>query len=95
MWWIRRPNALTVLRTDVDWDQLWVHLASDFKELKHVRLNAYGSNAPPLSETDLEPLLDLKALKTFDLAIWQDNNGSDALPASMPLQAFVRQRICK
>ena len=78
---------------------LWAHLGSSFKNLEHVRLDVYGSDgsssSEALSEKDLEPLFHVKALKTFDLAVWRDNDGIDASTVSAPLQAFVRHGICR
>lgn len=84
------------------WDSCWSDLGDVFKGLQHLRLDIFGTpgtSSNGLSQNDLQPLLVLPTLKSFDLVVWRDSNqpgftGQD-LALSAPLQTYIRENLCK
>ncbi|KAL8683925.1 MAG: hypothetical protein Q9186_000136 [Xanthomendoza sp. 1 TL-2023] len=78
------------------WTEFWATLA-EFVGLRHLRLDVYGTSRVGFQKDDLEPLLQLKGLKSFDLAVWRDTDGPNCtgqdLALSVPLQDFIRSSI--
>ncbi|KAL8769872.1 MAG: hypothetical protein Q9209_004310 [Squamulea sp. 1 TL-2023] len=101
MWKIRSPDVTQISVTDSvwkEWASLWRSLAN-LKGLQHLRLDIYGTSRSGLQSEDLEPLHQLRGLKTFDLAVWRSvtsaNNSSEQdLALSVPLLESIRSRIC-
>lgn len=82
-----------------EWSKFWHLLATRFPGLQHVRLDIYGTSRAGLQPLDLKPLLELRGLKSFDLALWQDTKDRN-LPeqGSMlvgPMQMIIRSHICQ
>ncbi|KAL9598170.1 MAG: hypothetical protein Q9219_004667 [cf. Caloplaca sp. 3 TL-2023] len=100
MWRIR---CREVSRIDecafAEWAQFWQLLGEWFTGLQFVRLDIYGTSHAGLNQADLQPLLGLEDLKTFDLSVWRDTNGGDLAgqdtALSRPLEAFVRASVCE
>ncbi|KAL8728223.1 MAG: hypothetical protein Q9166_005526 [cf. Caloplaca sp. 2 TL-2023] len=101
LWRIRSPETMQVSVGEsvwMAWTALW-RLLARFESLQNLRLDIYGTSRAGLRPDDLEPLLKLQGLKTFDLAVWRDtnavNSGGQDLSLSVPLQDFIRSSICK
>lgn len=82
-----------------EWTQIWDLLAQYFTGLLHVHLDIYGTSCEGLQQIDMDPLLRLSGLKSFNLAVWRDTNeqgsaGQD-LALSRPLQDYLRDNVCK
>ncbi|KAI4246093.1 MAG: hypothetical protein LQ352_006452 [Teloschistes flavicans] len=81
------------------WRLSWSDLGDAFKGLQHLRLDIFGTSSTELSQSDLQPLLVLPMLKSFDLVVWRDSNQPDStgqdLALSAPLQMYIRQTLCK
>ncbi len=96
MWKIRCSDVIQLSRPNSSWEAwtgLW-RLLAKFKGLQHLRLDIYGSSKERLLLDDLEPLFQLRGLKTFDLAIWRQTSGLD-LSLSVPLQDIIRSNVYK
>ncbi|KAL9583136.1 MAG: hypothetical protein Q9212_002885 [Teloschistes hypoglaucus] len=81
------------------WESYWSDLGDVFKGLQHLRLDIFGTSPTELSQNDLQPLLVLPMLKSFDLVVWRDSNQPDSigqdLALSAPLQTYIRENLCK
>ncbi|KAL8995217.1 MAG: hypothetical protein Q9169_005005 [Polycauliona sp. 2 TL-2023] len=86
-----------------NWARFWL-LLLQLERLRHVRLDIYGTSKLGLQTEDLDPVRQLRGLKTFDLALWHDATDSDAWePAadrqdmllSVPLQESIRRIVCE
>ncbi|KAL8834510.1 MAG: hypothetical protein Q9176_007453 [Flavoplaca citrina] len=80
------------------WTEFWALLLK-FAGLQHVRVDIYGTAQDGLRMEHLEPILQLRGLKTFDLAIWRDVSRPDGpkqdWALSLPLQESIRRRVCR
>ncbi|KAI4242010.1 MAG: hypothetical protein L6R40_004237 [Gallowayella cf. fulva] len=102
MWKIRCPDVSQIPAAQhpctTQWTSFWAWL-SKYAGLRHLRLDIYGTSRAGFEENDMEPLLQLKGLKTFDLAVWRDTDGPICtrpdLDLSLPLQALIRSSICQ
>ncbi|KAL8658760.1 MAG: hypothetical protein Q9226_000785 [Calogaya cf. arnoldii] len=104
MWRIVEPeidphySAAALSARGEHWPELWP-LLLEFENLQHVRLDIYGTSKCRLQAEDLEPVRQLRGLKTFDLAIWRDIWNPDSptqdLSLSVPLQESIRMSVCK
>ncbi|KAL8804438.1 MAG: hypothetical protein Q9182_002543 [Xanthomendoza sp. 2 TL-2023] len=99
MWKIRCSDITEVAVTPPlysVWTEFWATLAK-FSGLRHLRLDVYGTSRAGFQKEDLEPLLQLKGLKTFDLAVWRDTDGPNYtrqdITVSIPLRDFIRSSI--
>lgn len=91
-------TAASVAPVREPWIRLWP-LLLEFENLMHVRLDIYGTSYKGLQGEDLEPIRQLRGLKTFDLAIWRDVSWPDSskqdLSLSVPIQESIRSSVCK
>ncbi|CAO1602420.1 hypothetical protein XANCAGTX0491_006031 [Xanthoria calcicola] len=91
-------TAASVAPIREPWIRLWP-LLMEFEKLMHIRLDVCGTSKHGLQMEDLEPILQLRGLHTFDLAIWRDVSGPDSpkqdLVVSGPLQESIRSSVCK
>ncbi|KAL8802245.1 MAG: hypothetical protein Q9200_006660 [Gallowayella weberi] len=99
MWKIRCSDITqiaTIHPLYTAWTEFWATLAK-FSGLRHLRLDVYGTSRAGFQKEDLEPLLQLKGLKTFDLAVWRDTDGPNYtkqdIAVSVPLQDFIRSSV--
>ena len=82
------------------WENFWLLLATVFTGLQWLRVDLYGTyTTRRLDEESVKPMLQIKALKEFHLEVWRDAThaapqGRD-LATSIPLQAYIRERVCK
>ncbi|KAI4269088.1 MAG: hypothetical protein LQ337_007484 [Flavoplaca oasis] len=78
------------------WTEFWPLLLK-FEGLQHVRLDIYGTAKDGLRMEHLEPILQLRGLKTFDLAIWRvvcrPDGPKQDLALSLPLQESIRRSV--
>ena len=78
------------------WTEFWPLLLK-FEGLQHVRVDIYGTAQDGLRMEHLEPILQLRGLKTFDLAIWRNVCRPDGprqnLALSLPLQESIRRSV--
>lgn len=82
-----------------EWKKFWHLIAESMSGLQHLRLDIYGTSRAGLEKGDLEPLLQLRGLRSFDLALWQDTNDQD-LPGQGstivgPMQSTIRNHVCE
>lgn len=81
-----------------EWAKFWQLLAERMSGLEHLRLDIYGTSRTGFSKRDLEPLLQLRGLQSFDLALWQDTkeqhlHGQGSTVVG-PMQTIIRSHIC-
>ncbi|KAL8860173.1 MAG: hypothetical protein Q9178_003437 [Gyalolechia marmorata] len=99
VWQIRLKDVKSRYNSAYDnWVRKWELLAGEFSNLQHLRLDIWGC-APwrDFHKEDLEPLLKLRGLKTFYLAIWHhrgDANDQD-LEISAPIERYFQNNICE
>ncbi|KAL8839759.1 MAG: hypothetical protein Q9170_001630 [Blastenia crenularia] len=98
LWRIRHRDISKVSEVAfAEWKQFWELLVGNFTDLQHVRLDIYGTSHAGLQHADLQPLLGLRGLKSFNLAVWRDTDeegsaGQD-LALSQSLEAYVRGHV--
>lgn len=99
MWKIHcvEVNRLSVAAFE-EWKKFWHLMAERMTGLQHLRLDICGTSRAGLEKRDLEPLLQLRGLKSFDLALWQDSK-DQGLPGQGstvvgPMQTIIRSHAC-
>ncbi|KAI4214794.1 MAG: hypothetical protein L6R36_009416 [Xanthoria steineri] len=79
------------------WIKKWDLFARELSGLQHLRLDIWGC-APHrvFHRSDLEPLLKLRGLQSFRLAIWHLEGDAEAqkLPISDPMEKYFQAQIC-
>ncbi|KAL8709058.1 MAG: hypothetical protein Q9225_007508, partial [Loekoesia sp. 1 TL-2023] len=79
MWRIRYRDVTRFTEVAfAEWSQFWELLAQYFTGLQHVRLDIYGTSRAGLNQGDLDPVLGLRGLKSFDLAVWRDTDEEES-----------------
>lgn len=81
-----------------EWKKFWQLMAEKMTGLQHLRLDIYGTSRAGLEKRDLEPLLQFRGLKSFDLALWQDTK-DQGLPGQGstvvgPMETVIRSHAC-
>ncbi|KAL8752764.1 MAG: hypothetical protein Q9184_005631 [Pyrenodesmia sp. 2 TL-2023] len=81
-----------------EWKRFWQLMAEKMTGLRHLRLDIYGTSRAGLEKTDLEPLLQFRGLKSFDLALWQDteDHGLPGYGSTVvgPMETVIRSHAC-
>lgn len=77
------------------WIKNWDLFARELSGLQHLRLDIWGC-APhrDFHRNDLEPLLKLRGLQSFRLAIWHLEGDAQELSIEGPMEKYFQAQIC-
>lgn len=77
------------------WIKKWDLFARELSGLQHLRLDIWGC-APhrDFHRNHLEPLLKLRGLRSFRLAIWHLEGDAQELSISGPMEKYFQAQIC-